>query len=78
MVVGMAASFPWVLLGRMGIFPPDPDRRPELEEEADRGEVLGPCGRSGEDTEGGQEGRQESWEGSSHLLSWNLSNEIIP
>lgn len=76
--MGMAASFPWVLLGRMGIFPPDPDRRPELEEEADRGEVLGPCGRSGEDTEGGQEGRQESWEGSSHLLSWNLSNEIIP
>lgn len=58
----------------MGIFPPGPDRKPELEDEADRDEVLGPCGRSVEDTEGGQ----ESWEGSSHLLSSNLLNEIIP
>lgn len=78
MVVGMAASFPWVLLGRMGAFPPGPDRRPELEEEEDGGEVLGSWGRSVEDMEGGQEGGQESCEGSSHLLSWNLLDEIIP
>lgn len=38
----MAASFPWVLLGRMGIFPPDPGRRPELEEKADGVRCLGP------------------------------------
>lgn len=33
----------------MGIFPPGPDRRPELEEEEDADEVLGPSGRSVKD-----------------------------
>lgn len=50
----------------------------EEEEEEDTDEVLGPRGRSVKDIEGGQERGQESCEGSSHLLSWNLSNEIIP
>lgn len=62
----------------MGIFPPGPDGRPELEEEEDADEMLGPWGRSVKDVEGGQDGGQESCEGSSHLLSWNLLNEIIP
>lgn len=79
----MAASFPWVLLGRMeqgGNLSSWPRReaRAGREEEEDADEVLGPRGRSVKDIEGGQEGGQESCEGSSHLLSWNLSNEIIP
>lgn len=62
----------------MGIFPPGQDRRPKLEEEEDADEVLGPWGRSVKDIKGGREGGQESCEGSSYLLSWNLLNKIIP
>lgn len=68
----------WAGWSRVETFPPGLDRRPELEEEEEAGEVLGPWGRTVEDIEGGLEGGQESCEGSSHLLSWNLLNEIIP
>lgn len=36
----------------MGIFPPGPDGRPELKEEEDADEVLGPWGRSLKDIGG--------------------------
>jgi hypothetical protein len=40
--------------------------------------VPGPWEASLEDAAGGRKGGQESSEGSSYLLSWNLLKEIIP